>query len=600
MCSQNSTHFATSLYEQDNSKQILTSILKMSSSSMSSPKNTQSSKRAARPVELPRPQDYEARDSPQLKLVSSAEFIPPSDPIRTNFQQEMLLALVTKGHWGLSQTIYEYADEQLQTSRSKYWQVIKDDQMEERNFVLTQLYTLPTFVLESLIRNTITSDQHVEPRLKEFMHKNMKLTRMPGVYLNVLSRADEQSHAGKWLSANEVEGLIRSIESYLAADPTSNQSSRQLDEYLSPCPPLDSNHINSRRWLVGGNAVRKFEDWKKFLTRSFCEQVDASSKDIPHSRCPMEVGWFTDVQKCQSEHVNNSSTKYLFGFLNAWLRMTPTIQFPAPAQFTLFHIWDGEHLPELSVILGSILCSSDSTQGGLNSSGFSESSFPADFDLSVKLDWNARHVASLSHLEQTMIDDWKIQRTRYYVCQNLDPAIMIARNNRIKELEDNIVSIRENTKKLTKIREEKKKELQHLREKRNQMFIEGQDEASKDNRRFFKLIENLRNIEESRIRERDEALALFDQAKNSPSTSIVGPSDSHANPYFQDLMEKRKKFMDWGTLDGLDLDEELSEEDIKEFDSLRLEVEEEERQELLKETHPGWYLDDETQRMIIE
>ena len=87
---------------------------------------------------------------------------------------------------------------------------------------------------------------------------------------------------------------------------------------------------------------------------------------IRHLKCPMEVGWSINVENRQKEHYNNGSTTYIFGFLNAWVRMTPGIKFPGPAQYTLFRVWHHEHLPQCSEILGSILCSSYSSQGGLN------------------------------------------------------------------------------------------------------------------------------------------------------------------------------------------------------------------------------------------
>lgn len=120
-----------------------------------------------RPTVIPRPPPYVAEPIARYVPASSLPS-DPNNPIHTEQQQRMLWVLKYQGHWGLAMEIYEHARRQLEDSlvtSKKPWEYLCKDSDNESSYVYIQLLTLPTRVLESLIKNTITSDMSTDSEI---------------------------------------------------------------------------------------------------------------------------------------------------------------------------------------------------------------------------------------------------------------------------------------------------------------------------------------------------------------------------------------------------------------------------------------------------
>ncbi|KAL9114797.1 MAG: hypothetical protein Q9187_007418, partial [Circinaria calcarea] len=135
-------------------------------------------------------------------FVEAAKVQPdPDTPVQTNEQQRMLMTLQTEGHWGLASEIYRYANEMLKDKSSKKssWILVAEDFSSKRYYIYLQLLTLPVIVLESLIKNTLTSDYDASPFIRNFVDKWMAPDSNPGVYINIVARGKEATglaHSG--------------------------------------------------------------------------------------------------------------------------------------------------------------------------------------------------------------------------------------------------------------------------------------------------------------------------------------------------------------------------------------------------------------------
>ena len=408
---------------------------------MSSQKQaSQAIRSLSRPAVLPNPKP--PTQTPAPVFVEAANIQPdPDDPIQTNEQQRMLMALQREGHWGLAWEIYRYGNEMLMYKNSKKssWNLTSEDLSTRRFYIYFQLLTIPVVVLESLIKNTLTSDYDTSPFIRKFVDKWMEPDSSPGVYINIVARgtlATRFAHSGglpypgRWLSGTEVHDMVQALERYLdEITPDLNLAQRIDGVFNPPSKSVKAGAVSDPSTRSYAKTVTSKENllaWAKWVDKKFYLDVAPQRRDIPHLRCPTEVGWAVDLEARLKQHVTNSSTTYVYGWLNAYTHLNPSsisVRFPYPRQHCLFRVWEQDFLPQISEILGSVLCSSYIEDGGLNCAA--AGSAPA-YSLSKQtesLKKNATKVFTQHpYLQKALEVDLRRQMRRNIIARYLDPT----------------------------------------------------------------------------------------------------------------------------------------------------------------------------------
>ncbi|MCJ1248580.1 hypothetical protein MMC30_005798 [Trapelia coarctata] len=327
------------------------------------------------PVAKPRP----LPPSPPEPWVSASEMVPdPDNPIHLEVQQKMLSGLRIGGHFGLARAIYRYAKESAEDDPHQSWNWIIDDWENDRFEVFTQLCTIPEVVLQSLIRNTIIYDAESNRAIREDLQRRKAAAPTPGIYVNALchsSSADPEDR-GKWLHTNNLRELVKDCRAYLERNDKSDKFSVFFDELFSPAINSElaaiCNNPKQRRYAQTKRSQEILCDWIEEIYAEFSDSsMPHIEQFIPHLRVPMEVRWSGNIQGRLPAHMSNASTTYIWGFVNCWIRKLMPCRgelgnFGPPIQFKLFDVWDHDTLPQVSEVLGSILCSSHYFSGGYN------------------------------------------------------------------------------------------------------------------------------------------------------------------------------------------------------------------------------------------
>ena len=133
----------------------------------------------------------------------------------------------------------------------------------------------------------------------------------------------------------------------------------------------------------------------------------------------MEVGQAIRVSHRAKDHLENTGTNAMFGFMNAWTRYRCITPFPAPAQFLLFRVWRKDNnLLNMAEIVGSILCSSYWYMGGLNPQMAGGGTF-ADKDIDdLSFVTNSRLLEDAMYLVRFQ-SDWDLQVNIHHGLQTL-------------------------------------------------------------------------------------------------------------------------------------------------------------------------------------
>lgn len=181
---------------------------------------------------------------------------------------------------------------------------------------------------------------------------------------------------GKFLCNRDIEALVEDYLAYIERSPGADRSSIAFDEYFPPAINSDlaaiCNDPTKRRYAPSKKSLETIQEWAEATRGHFIDpDIHHSMVGVPHSRAPMEVGWSINLQSRLAQHVYNASTTYLFGYVNCWIRHRKNWRvggddFGPPVQFKLFDVWDPDTLPQVSEILGSILCSSYHLEAGYN------------------------------------------------------------------------------------------------------------------------------------------------------------------------------------------------------------------------------------------
>jgi len=325
-----------------------------------------------------------APSSPSLQYVPASKLpSSPSQPIQDEFQEEMLYFFEKEGYWGLAVTMYERAAQEHTGSSNSYWKSLVED-CGTTWFLYQYLLSLPSNVICSLIRNTITYDFHHDNEIRKFvelyMYTNISL---PGIYLQVLARGNQMTQIqlrnallpsdpdkGKWLSANELRAMLDFLKEYLGKGAVSDGKALDFDRIL------DSNHstikalihtLTARRYSANDDQKENLEKWSRKMEEQYLDRLNPADVNTRFLRCPTEVGWSKNISRRLEDHAKNQNSTYIFGFNNAYTRFSLPDKFPNIKTFTLFRAWTND-IPHCRVgeFVGTILTSSLVNNGGLN------------------------------------------------------------------------------------------------------------------------------------------------------------------------------------------------------------------------------------------
>ena len=543
----------------------------------------------ARPAVIPRPPPYVASPTPAFVPVSSLA-PDPNRPIHTDRQQRMLRILEYRGHWGLAMDIYEYARSQLEdplVTSKRSWKRICDDLDDQTFYVYIQLLGLPTRVLESLIRNTITSDVVTDPEIREFCNTSMESHYCPGVYLNVLAlpsavRANPSNspsgNAGKWLTPSQAHELAEAARMYAGKDNAANQYAEEIDGIFSgtrvSVKTINARQPEDRRYLMSDSASEELKTWSVAIDDQFYKNVAVQNLHMPHLRCPTEVGWSLVVGDRQKGYVKNASTPSIYGFTNAWIQhklSANSTDFPILHQFSLFRVWKEEGLPQITETLASLLCSSSWTEGGMNSGEAGENMTSSKEPPPIVWSISADHVFLSPHLEDILAEEWKVQRNRWIACKYADPAVLARLEAKNAALESKVEQRKARRKELDQELADVIQEQEEMQRKR----LEIPDDSSEEYRSTIEMIKkvNVCMKEEAEMK-KDAARRLLMSDKEKELEDAELPAARPPNPYLQELeasMAEWKAISDADSLENF-VPRPLDESEEQEFSEMLAEM----------------------------
>ena len=282
-----------------------------------------------------------------------------------------------EGRQGLQEEFYKFAQMRLDTlsmrnldgwsksNEKRSWELLLRDKKGKTHVVASLLALLPDKIIVALLGGELPLQYHVDGEVRWFVEKCMTLDDTPGIYVNLLHNVDH-----RWLSSQDLEALIAKLERYLEVErsglPRADQAA--IDSRLSTWFPRP--HESKLRWLQGqpgGRPETIIREWIDKVKEIYCkEPIDVTTA---FRMGPAEVGWASNTRARCRQHLNNSSTTYLWGLLNAICRTSKPsgFAFPKPMQLVLFPIWKrDEMLCKVGEVVGSMLCSSYWYLGGLN------------------------------------------------------------------------------------------------------------------------------------------------------------------------------------------------------------------------------------------
>ncbi|KAL8905367.1 MAG: hypothetical protein Q9207_002678 [Kuettlingeria erythrocarpa] len=380
----------------------------------------------------------------------------PKNPFRTLRQVEMYNAFMAAGPMGIARFLYEEAEAQLKKGPSKHWSRVYDDCDERRWHIPFLLYTLSDAVIESCIKSTLAYDIENTPEVRRFYQRYMKVSGYPAIYSNMItypkvSIAGTHPHAGTWFTPRELEKVLDAYLGYI--DDTNPILNDAIDGMFGGRP-------GSRPWAKNPRQQKIGKEWIEEARKQYIDNVDPKDMDTHHVKCPMEVGWAHNVQERMPQHAENSSTTYIFGFINAFTRLPTTkggFGFNwRPQGSVLFPIYTSNtDLAAVAEILGSLLSGTYWYHGGLNAT----EAGTAHVDLYKNRDGWKRARADAAH--------------RLDFCQAPDALIL-----RMADLSDCLDAYR--------LQEQDRKELQDLKDELREAYAKNKALTPTDNEKIGK------------------------------------------------------------------------------------------------------------------
>ncbi len=257
----------------------------------------------------------------------------PDDPIRTDFQRNMLDAFRSLGRWGLVKAIFAESEDS-ERRKVKSWQYLYND-MEDETYYMYQLsFLLPDFIIESLIKNTLPHDYFKDQRVRTFVdrHMNINLSEYPGIYVNIVTRAATHvgfrnvmaapsTNVGEWLTPNEVDRMLAKVEKYVANNQQDFLENTTIDNVFRNV--VTTKGLPDRRYASGApKQTKRWHEWMDAIREEYCTCVATSDADTRFIRCPCEVGWSENIFRRCEDHIGNRDTTPIFGLLNAITRQS--------------------------------------------------------------------------------------------------------------------------------------------------------------------------------------------------------------------------------------------------------------------------------------
>ncbi|KAI4119873.1 MAG: hypothetical protein LQ338_007219 [Usnochroma carphineum] len=300
--------------------------------------------------------------------------VDPEDPLATPWQRIMWSAFESFGRVGIARVFYRKAAEEAPNAS---WEKLLADERSGEQYVVRLLMGLTDDAIRSLIRGTLPHDITLQQNsdLYKFVRDCMVPRAMPSIYCMAPASSTEQilvasgrsrprEHAGKWLTPDQAQQLVDKCRDYITDSPNALAMNQAIDgwkrkhRYTKP----------DRRWKSG-----VFEEWLQNFEDLYCGNIDPNKKNVPWTKVPFEVGFAVNTEGRLKQHAGNQQTNSIWALVHAITRLPTNLPgaqgfgFPPVRQWELFPLYeDNEKYAQLGEIVGSLLCSSYWTFGGLN------------------------------------------------------------------------------------------------------------------------------------------------------------------------------------------------------------------------------------------
>ena len=252
------------------------------------------------------------------------------------------------------------------------YQLIVTDFEKDTNYVYQLLHLLPPAVIRSLIRNTLPFDKINDPEVKRFYESEMRVEDpCAGVYVQWVANAPgapvnpaRAMVEGRFLTSEQVSQMLNLVQGYLENEPSSVNNNNTIDKTYDPL--FLPNSSGTRAISMQGDTAPKVREWIANVRNQYCTGIDTAKEKDAFLRTPMEVGWVQDFPSRIDDPVHAAQTSPLLCVVNAIARKF--FDLPNKEHALLFPVPFSEdpNFYSTAEVLGSILCSSDYTFGGLN------------------------------------------------------------------------------------------------------------------------------------------------------------------------------------------------------------------------------------------
>lgn len=302
------------------------------------------------------------------------------------------------GYIGFERCVRNVAAEQNKQTPHESWQYVLDLYAQHRPAVRLMPLSMHPRIIEALIRGNLMYQFCNDGEFASSKQTSIEWTTKPGIYLNVLCRAEMSNigntqqyakdpskslqHSGKGLSYKELLNVLDIVELYLGGSDGSSIKSAssikqakkidgELDAPLKEDRVANIDYNQTRRYCKSQSQRRRIMVWVKSLRRYYQKRALAMIGtpqeylfDQLMRRALSEVGFGKNCRGRAKEHLANSNTNYLFGLIQAILQAAYPGVFELQ-QVQVLKIIEPEHA-NLGEVLVSILASSYASMGGLN------------------------------------------------------------------------------------------------------------------------------------------------------------------------------------------------------------------------------------------
>jgi hypothetical protein len=220
------------------------------------------------------------------------------------------------------------------------WDRARLDMALNRPTIIQYLYMMHPFFVDAVFAGEVTKRKYESKEMETILARYHTLDNFPGIYLNVLCRAENatsneaKTKIGQWAGYNlrpsELRIVCNGIRRYLSQrDDASNKYAAKVDAAYGHMHDSDrpksieipdgiDYSAGERRYAGNDDAKKTTLAWTEALEVRLAKvENDRRFWRTPLPQCFHEVGWGRNCQSRASKHKTHDGTNSLFGLVTA-------------------------------------------------------------------------------------------------------------------------------------------------------------------------------------------------------------------------------------------------------------------------------------------